>query len=315
MGEVSFEIVDSKKDGIEKNELDRNAMGGTELMKYGLYERLPKDLMDKFQIIPSRVRDIDPDRIPHLKNVKAEDLKFKKLVFVSHWQLQQFRNYLSVPYSKSIVLQNAIDPIPEHKKPDDVINICYHTTPHRGLELLIPTYKELYKQVFSKMKKPVHLHVYSDFNIYGWPERNKQYTQLFDDCRSHDHITYHQTLSNDLMKKELENMHIFAYPSIWPETSCIALIEAMSAGLLCVHSAYAALPETAANWTMMYPVTEDHRDHCNQFASNLVEAVKVVDQQFMQDRLNMQQRYTNGFYNWDVRAMQWKAMLEGLLND
>ena len=329
MGKVSFEITDSKKDGIEKNELDRNAMGGTELMKYGLYERLPKDLMDKFQIIPSRVRDIDPDRIPilwnhdlagdpettHLKNVKAEDLKFKKLVFVSHWQLQQFRNYLTVPYSKSIVLQNAIDPIPEHKKPDDVINICYHTTPHRGLELLIPTYKELHKQVFSKMKKPVHLHVYSDFNIYGWPERNKQYTQLFDDCRSHDHITYHQTLSNDMMKKELENMHIFAYPSIWPETSCIALIEAMSAGLLCVHSAYAALPETAANWTMMYPVNEDHHAHCNQFASHLVEAVKVVDQQFMQDRLNMQQRYTNGFYNWDVRAMQWKSMLEGLLND
>ena len=58
MGEVSFEIIDSKKDGIEKNELDRNAMGGTELMKYGLYERLPKDLMDKFQIIPSRVRDL-----------------------------------------------------------------------------------------------------------------------------------------------------------------------------------------------------------------------------------------------------------------
>ena len=31
---VSFEIIDSKKDkGIEKNELDRSAMGGTELMK------------------------------------------------------------------------------------------------------------------------------------------------------------------------------------------------------------------------------------------------------------------------------------------
>ena len=145
---VSFEIIDSKKDkGIEKNELDRNAMGGTELMKYALYDKLPKDLLDKFQIIPSRVRDIDPDRIPilwnhdlagdpetmHLKDVKAEDLKFRKLVFVSHWQLQQFKNYLNIPYSKSIVLQNAIDPIPEHKKPDDVINICYHTTPHRGL--------------------------------------------------------------------------------------------------------------------------------------------------------------------------------------
>ena len=81
-------------------------------------------------------------------------------------------------------------------------------------------------------------------------------------------------------------MHIFAYPSIWPETSCIALIEAMSAGLLCVHSAYAALPETSANWTMMYPISEDHQQHCNIFADNLVSAVNVVNEQFMQDRLN-----------------------------
>ena len=312
---------------IEQNELDRNAMGGTELMKYGLYERLPKELLEKFQIIPSRVRDIDPDRIPilwnhdlagdpetkHLENVKAEDLKFEKLVFVSHWQLQQFKNFLNIPYSKSVVLQNAIEPIPEHEKPDDVINICYHTTPHRGLELLVPTFKSLHEQHFKKIKKPVHLHVYSDFNIYGWPERNKPYIKLFDECRNHDFITYHHTLPNEDMKKELEKMHIFAYPSIWPETSCIALIEAMSAGLLCVHSAFAALPETAANWTMMYPITEDPQKHCNIFAENLLNAVKVVDQQFMKDRLNMQQRYTNGFYNWDVRAMQWRAMLEGLL--
>ena len=339
MGKVELIIEPSKKKKqtksklpkdkqiVETNELDRNAMGGTELMKFGLFERLPKQLLKKFQIIPSRVRDIDPDRIPilwnhdlagdpettHLKNVKAEDLKFRKIVFVSHWQLQQFKNYLNVPYSKSVVLQNAIQPIPEHKKPDDVINIVYHTTPHRGLELLIPTFKALRDQHFSKMDKPVHLHIYSDFDIYGWPERNKPYLKLFDECRNDRDITYNHTLSNEVMKKELENMHIFAYPSIWPETSCIALIEAMSAGLLCVHSAYAALPETAANWTMMYPLSEDHKAHCQMFADNLLNAVKVVDKQFMKDRLNMQQRYTNGFYNWDVRAMQWKAMLESLL--
>ena len=105
MGKVELIIEPSKKKKqtksklpkdkqiVETNELDRNAMGGTELMKFGLFERLPKQLLDKFQIIPSRVRDIDPDRIPilwnhdlagdpeteHLKNVKAEDLKFKKL--------------------------------------------------------------------------------------------------------------------------------------------------------------------------------------------------------------------------------------------
>ena len=89
----------------------------------------------------------------------------------------------------------------------------------------------------------------------------------------------------------------------------------MSAGLLCVHSAYAALPETAANWTMMYPISEDHQEHCNLFADNLLSAVQVVDQPFMQDRLNMQQRYTNGFYSWDTRAMQWEAFLKGILDN
>ena len=81
------------------------------------------------------------------------------------------------------------------------------------------------------------------------------------------------------------------------------------------HSAYAALPETAANWTMMYPMTEDHQEHCNRFADQLLSAVKMADQDFMKDRLNMQKRYTNGFYNWDIRIMQWKAMLEGLLGN
>ena len=335
---MSLTILDSKKSKKKKkkdltqpeiNEIDRKAKGGTELMKFALHERLDDDLLSKFQIIPSRVRDIDPDRIPilwnhdlagdpetlHLKDVKAEDLKFKKLVFVSHWQLQQFKNYLNIPYSKSIVLQNAIEPIPEHKKPDDVINICYHTTPHRGLELLVPVFEHLAKNQFKSLKKKVHLHVYSDFNIYGWPERNKPYVELFDRCRQHVDITYNHSIPNEKMKEELKRMHIFAYPSIWAETSCIALLEAMSAGLLCVHSAYAALPETAGNWTMMYPMTEDHPEHCNRFAEQLLSACTMVDQQFMVDRLDMQRRYINGFYGWDTRAMQWETMLKGILNN
>jgi UDP-glucose:(glucosyl)LPS alpha-1,2-glucosyltransferase len=332
MSAVSLIIEDSKSDPKpEVNELDRNAMGGTELMKYELFERLPSELLKQFQIIPSRVREIDPDRIPilwnhdlagdpeteHLKNVSAEDLKFKKLVFVSHWQLQQFINYLNVPYSKSLVLQNAIEPIPDHTKPDDVINLCYHTTPHRGLELLVPVFKHLHDNVFPKLdiKKEVHLHVYSDFAIYGWESRNEQYKELFDECIEHSNITYHSTLSNDLMKKELEKMHIFAYPSIWQETSCLALIEAMSAGMLCVHSSYAALPETAANWTLLYPMSENHQQHCNMFADQLLSAVKMCDQPHIKERLEMQRRYTNGFYNWEVRALQWKALLEGLLQE
>ena len=48
--------------GVTVDELSKNAMGGTEMMKYGLYERLDPTLRDDVQIICSRVREVDQDR-------------------------------------------------------------------------------------------------------------------------------------------------------------------------------------------------------------------------------------------------------------
>ena len=140
-------IGDPEETVIEQNELDKNSMGGTELMKYGLYDRLPKQLLEQFQIIPSRVRELsktkkkiywvhdlaqDPE-MAHLKDGGWE--KFDAIVCVSHWQRQQIQNFLGVPASKLTVLQNAIDPIDidlvDKPDPKDGINIIYHTTPHR----------------------------------------------------------------------------------------------------------------------------------------------------------------------------------------
>lgn len=51
---------------IERNETNKNSKGGTELMAEGLEKYVDKELLSKFQIIPSRVRDINPDKIPIL---------------------------------------------------------------------------------------------------------------------------------------------------------------------------------------------------------------------------------------------------------
>jgi len=315
------------KGGVETNEVDRNSMGGTELMKYGLHERLPGELLDNFQIICSRVREIDPKRIPilwchdlagdtevsHLKNVSAEDTKFAKLVFVSHWQLQQYRDYLGVPYSKCAVLQNAITPIPDHEKPNDVINLCYFTTPHRGLEILVPVFKHLHENNFKEISKPVHLHIHSSYEVYGWKQRDDQFKELFDQCLELPNVHYYGYTKHDDLLKEIEKYHILAFPSVWPETSCLQLLEAMSAKMLCVHSSLAGLPETAANWTLMYPMDEDMNRHANVFADMLFSGVRAIDTGYINDRLEMQKRYIDGFYNWDVRAMQWNQMLTSIL--
>ena len=48
--------------GPEKNELNKNSMGGTELMQNRLHKEMPKELMEQFQIICSRARHIKDDK-------------------------------------------------------------------------------------------------------------------------------------------------------------------------------------------------------------------------------------------------------------
>ena len=48
---------------IAWNELSERSRGGTEYMGRELEKRIAPDLLDRFQIIPSRLRDLDPGRI------------------------------------------------------------------------------------------------------------------------------------------------------------------------------------------------------------------------------------------------------------
>lgn len=309
---------------MEKNELNKNARGGTELMQERLHSSLPPDLLEKFQIIPSRVRDLDPDKkhilwlhdLPgdpesdHLKDPNSRK-RFDKIVCVSDWQMQLYNLSSGLPYSESIVIKNAIYPIELESKPfDGTINLIYHTTPHRGLEILVPVFEEL-----ANKHSDIHLDVYSSFSIYGWEQRDEPYKLLFDRCRNHPQITYHGAVSNDEVREALKKSHIYAYPSIWPETSCLSVIEAMSAMNLVVCPNYAALPETCSNFAMMYPFNENKNVHAVQFAHTLEQAIKVVrkNQGKTDPYLDFQKQYFDYFYGWDKRKGEWEALLRSMI--
>ncbi len=318
--------IDTSGDKKKKVDIARNAMGGTELMMKALKESVPGPLLDQFQIIPSRVLELQDEKniilwLHDLPNdPESQHLKdggwelFEKLVFVSSWQQQQYFTFIGVPFGAGEVIQNAIQPFGEINKPDvkDCVKIIYHTTPHRGLNILVPVFNHLYKSCKAAGIN-IELDVYSSFELYGWPERDEEFKDLFQTCRDSDGINYHGSVSNDEVRKALEQAHIFAYPSTWPETSCIALIEAAAAGCMCVHPNYGALPETAANWTQMYGMEDNPQNHANKFAENLQRSIEVIYQGGLTDRLGHQSDYFNGFYSWNVRSIQWNAFLEGQL--
>lgn len=302
--------------------LATKAMGGTELMKYGLAERVNPDLLNEFQIFVSRVEE-EPDeskiRIYWLHDLPGDPAsehlrnggwnKFHKLVFTSNWQMQAYISHYKIPWNRCIVLHNAIDPIPAHEKPNDgTIRLAYWSTPHRGLNILYPVFNELAKKYDN-----IELDVYSSFKLYGWEERDEPFRELFAACEEHPKINYHGSIPNEELRKNLEKTHIFAYPSIWTETSCICLMEAMSAGMLCVHSNLGALHETAANWSHMYQYSDDLNEHANIFYQVLDTAIQSYWDEGIQSKVASQASYANVFYGWQNRTLQWDALLTSML--
>ena len=307
--------------------VSEKAMGGTELMRKWLFEELERrepGLKDKFQFISTRVRGLDPNKQrilwihdlagdPEVQHLKNQDnwSEFERIVFVSHWQQYQFRTHLGFPFSKGIVIQNSIKPIPEHEKPKgDKINVCYFSTPHRGLEVLLNAWEFMRKSVNTGHN--AELNVYSSFKLYDRPHMDEQFRHIYKRAQEMDGVNYHGTVSNDEIREMLKTQHIMAYPSIYEETSCITLMEAMSAGCLGVVPNLGALPETGANFPWMYGYEEDPERHAQVHGHILGRAIEHFWDDDVQNLLKIQQNYFDMFYNWSLRGGQWQQFLHAI---
>ena len=184
------------KGKILDTDLSKKSKGGTEMMRTRLVENVDEELLESCAIHFSRPREMYDD----VKNIMyCHDLaldpenkilkdngweKFDHFVFVSYWQRDQYILIYGIPYSRCTVIHNAIElEYSGGKKDTDQIRFVYHTTPHRGLELVYPIFDALSQQFDN-----IHLDVYSSFEIYGWPKRDETYSQLFKNLENHPNI-------------------------------------------------------------------------------------------------------------------------------
>lgn len=306
--------------------INANANGGTEIFMRFLYSGvIPRELLENVQIFPGSVGDMKEDKIriltlhdlpqeQHLRPLGDANYRRKlhKTVFISNWQQQQFINALNYPWDlSSVVIESAILPVEAHEKPpvEDGINLAYFTTPHRGLNILLPVFIKL-----AETDPKIKLHVHSSFAAYGRPENDAQFEPLFEICRSHPQIEYHGFTDHDKLLELLKTYHIFAYPSVWPETACRAMLEAMSAKMLCVHPNLAALPDTSGGLNLMYQGSQDAQQHLNLFFGALNGGVNVVreNSQSLNDHINFNKHYVDWRYNPQVIVSKWVGLLTEL---
>jgi glycosyltransferase involved in cell wall biosynthesis len=298
-----------------------NPKGGTELMHEELLNRLPQEYQDKFSIFnyPSYADvnkttiywnqlSYDQQAVEFLKepdNINQID----QFVFVSHWQAEQFRKLYSIPGYKTHVIKNACIGVKQRisgKK--DKVKLCYISTPWRGLDVLLKAWELL---------KPENceLHIFSSTKIYGkdFAESNEdKYQDLYDKCESLEGVVYRGSIPNGELREELHTFDILSYSNTFEETSCIAVIDALSAGLRVVTSNLGALPETTEGWARMYPYLPNKELHALKFADILEEEILKIKNGELDLHLELQKQIYATNWSWDQRIIEWINFLNTL---
>lgn len=296
-------------------------LGGTELMHNELFRRISNNFLQDYSIFnyPSQVDpskkliywnqlSFDQDAVQFLRQKQNVD-RIDHFVFVSDWQAEQFRKIFNIPGEKTSVIKNACigvktkTSINNNKK----IKICYTSTPWRGLDVLLKSWEILKPQ-------NCELHVFSSCKIYGkdFAAQDSQYEFLYDWCKRLPGVVYRGSIPNDELRKELQTFDILAYPNTFEETSCIAVIEALSAGLRVITSSLGALPETTEGWSRMYSYIEDRELHSQKFAEILREEIQLFKSGQLNDQLILQSEIYSKRWSWDTRINDWLNLLTRL---
>jgi glycosyltransferase involved in cell wall biosynthesis len=306
-----------------------NPLGGTELQMQFLKKHVDNELLKEVQITSSV-----PENIPLSKDKinilwqqnsynqtnlfswfkdKSNHSKYDWYVFNSHWCYEKYRMMFDIATDRSLVIKNGITKITPRNlnyKKGNPIKLIFHPTPWRGLNVILAAMKMIQNPLIA-------LDVYSSTEVYGDQFKamnDKKYQGLYDQAKQLPNVNYIGYKPNSYILEHLQNYHIFAFPSIWEETSCISAIEAMSAGLHCIVTNYGALFETCAEYATYLPYQKSYENLAKRFAYAIEKAASNLSDPAVQEHLQIQIDYTNRFYNWERIGSLWTNFLKAAIN-
>ena len=287
-------------------------LGGTELLYNNLIKYCGQDWQQYVNLIISVCNSSNIDTKKknilwqHLSYDQAavsgmQDFKFTSaidsFVYVSDWQLLQFKLRFDIDHLNNYVIKNAIPSIEYKEKPTDKIRLIYTSMPNRGLEVLIDAFKIL-------NRTDVELIVYSSNIIYGAGYANSvNHDYLFHKCKTTPGVTYKGYATNKAIRTAVQSAHILTYPSIFEETSCLAAIEAGAAGCKILTTDFGALTETCDKWATYVTYDSNH----SRLAENYAEVLANTIDNYSAANYNLvdQSLWFNQQYSWENRAKEW----------
>lgn len=170
---------------------------------------------------------------------------------------------------------------------------CYYSsTPFRGLSLLLQAWPDVIKVV-----PEARLHLFTSMKVYN-TEETDDYSRMYELAQSLRGVIYRGSVGQAELRETALKCRALAYPCTFPETSCIAAMEAMAAGCAVVSTSAGALIETA--WKN--PLIAPGGNWLPVWTRSLINVLTNDDEY---ERLARQNRDIVKYYDWPVIAHQW----------
>jgi len=234
---------------------------------------------------------------------------------VSEWQRQPYIRHFGLALERTAFLRNGIAPafqdlFPAQKMRPPVL--VYTSTPYRGLDLLLAAFPRIRQAVPGTTLK-----IFSSMKVYQIPESEEQarFGRLYQQCRTMESVEYVGSVSQPELAAQLRSAAVLAYPNTYPETSCIAVLEAMAAGCQVVTSDRAALPETTAGFARLISTEGDRETYLDHFVEATVQMLRQgasPETEDVENQLRRQVKHVNQTGTWSTLAEQWARWLGGL---
>lgn len=245
----------------------------------------------------------DATNVPFLKGEDPAHLPIDRIFAVSHWQRDEWSRHFGIPVERFFVTRNGVDLTvfrPDEKR--DRCRLIYVSRQDRGLDVLLKLFPYIRQRVPG-----AELHIYS----YQLPDDGLGDLVL---KTQQPGIYMHESLPKPDLAAEMAIARLMVYPSIWPETSCIAAIESQASGTPVVTSTLAALPETVHDGVTGCLIPGD--PHSAEFGRCFIETVvTLMNDDGLWTKLSHGARHRSMLlYDWKSIAEDWIKELKRLVD-
>ncbi len=192
--------------------------------------------------------------------------KVKKIIAVSEWHKNEIIKEIGIDENLVHVIHNTFDPVEKDlEKFNDVDNVklLWTSGGERGLTILLNSIVEL-------GDKNITLNILGN-GVPGLFDEHGHASNI-----NHPGIKYHGRVSKREVLTLLKESHIFAYPSIYKETFCISLVEAISANMVTIYPKLGALEEIGSGIGISYDYEDDYKKHQDILTENLSKSISLI---------------------------------------